>query len=123
MVSLTPEEWVRQHVISYLIDIKGFPGQLLGVEKKLTVNGLTKRFDIVAFWNSGIPLLLIECKAPHIVVSQKTFDQAARYNMTLNASFFLITNGLRHYCCRMDAQQGLYEFIEEIPEYAMMKAF
>lgn len=121
MVNLTPEEWVRQHVIAFLIENKGYPTQLLGVEKQLSVNGLTKRFDVVAFANTGIPLLLIECKAPHVQVSQKTFDQAARYNLTLNASYFLITNGMQHYCCRMDTLNSKYEFIEEVPDYQLLK--
>jgi hypothetical protein len=121
MVSLTPEEWVRQHTISYLIEHKGYPINLIGVEKKLSINSLTKRFDLVAFSKNGQPLILIECKAPQIQISQKVFDQAARYNLSLGASFFLITNGLQHYCCYLDALHGKYSFIAEVPDYSSLK--
>ncbi|MBK7030738.1 MAG: type I restriction enzyme HsdR N-terminal domain-containing protein [Bacteroidales bacterium] len=118
MVRLTPEEWVRQHVIAYLTGIKGFPIGLLGVEKKIVLNGLVKRFDLVAFNNSGTPIVLIECKAPSVLITQKTFDQAARYNMQLNAGIFYITNGLNHYCCFLDPTANTYQFLEEIPSYS-----
>ena len=121
MVSLTPEEWVRQHTICFLIENKGYPVQLIGVEKKLTVNSLTKRFDLVAFSKNVNPLILIECKAPQIIITQKVFDQAARYNLSLGASFFLITNGFQHYCCYLDSLHGKYDFIQEVPDYSSLK--
>ena len=117
-VTLTPEEWVRQHLIAYLVTNKGYPLSVIGVEKQLLLNKLPKRFDLVVFARNGNPFLLVECKAPGVGISEKTFDQAARYNMLLKAEFFLITNGLEHYSCRIDYEQKQYIFIEEIPDYA-----
>jgi len=119
-VVLTPEEWVRQHMISYLVELKSVPASMIGVEKQLLVNGLVKRFDIAVFAREGNPLLLVECKAPAIEIVEKTFDQAARYNMQLKVKYFLITNGLDHFCCRIDYSMGAYVFIEEVPSYADM---
>jgi len=116
-VSLTPEEWVRQHLISYLTQIKGYPVSVIGVEKQLMLNKMTKRFDLVVFKRNGSPLVLVECKAPGVEITEKTFDQAARYNMLLQAEYFLITNGLEHYSCRIDYQNKQYIFIEDIPHF------
>jgi hypothetical protein len=120
MVSNTPEEWVRQHMIAYLLEISGVPASLLGVEKQLILNGLVKRFDIAVFNRSGNPLMLIECKAPVIKVTEKVFDQAARYNMLLKVNYFIITNGLDHFCCKLDYIKGSYDFLEDIPLFADM---
>ena len=116
-VTLTPEEWVRQHIIAYLTIIKGFPVSIIGVEKQLIVNKLTKRFDLVIYTRNATPLVLIECKAPGVEITEKTFDQAARYNMLLKAEYFLISNGLEHYSCRIDYKHKQYIFIEEIPHF------
>lgn len=116
-VTLTPEEWVRQHLISYLTDIKGYPVSVIGVEKQLLLNKLPKRFDLVIFKRNGSPLVLVECKAPGVEITEKTFDQAARYNMLLQAEYFLITNGLEHYTCRIDYVNKQYVFIEDIPHF------
>ena len=116
-VSLTPEEWVRQHLIAYLIQIKSYPASMIGVEKQLLLNKLPKRFDLVVFGRNANPFLLIECKAPGVDITEKTFDQAARYNMLLKAEYFLITNGLEHYTCRIDYGNKQYVFIEEIPDF------
>jgi len=113
----TPEEWVRQNLISYLLQVKGFPLSIIGVEKQLILNKLPKRFDLVIFKRNGQPLLLVECKAPGIEITEKTFDQAARYNMLLKAEYFLITNGIEHYTCRIDYERKQYVFVEEIPEF------
>jgi len=121
-VVLTPEEWVRQHVIVFLIDQKQVPMSLISVEKKLEFNTLTKRFDVVIFNRNAVPLMLIECKAPGIKVNESVFDQAARYNMSLNAGLFLITNGLDHYCCRIDFENKLYVFLNDIPSFEEMMA-
>ncbi len=121
-VSLTPEEWVRQHLISFLTLIKGYPLSMIGVEKKLILNKLPKRFDLVIYNRNGSPLLLVECKAPGVEITEKTFDQAARYNMLLKAEYFLITNGLDHYTCRIDYNNKQYIFIEEIPHFDDLKA-
>jgi len=116
-VTLTPEEWVRQHLIAYLIQEKGFPVSLIGVEKQLVLNKLTKRFDLVVFKRNAAPLLLAECKAPGVEITEKAFDQAARYNMLLKAEYFFITNGLEHYTCRIDYENRQYIFIQDIPHF------
>lgn len=120
-VALTPEEWVRQHLIQYLITIKGYPISIIGVEKQLLLNRQPKRFDLVVFARNAEPFLLVECKAPGVEVTEKTFDQAARYNMLLKASYFLITNGMYHYPCRLDYSNKQYIFIEEIPHFNQIK--
>jgi hypothetical protein len=117
-ISLTPEEWVRQNMIAFLVNIKLVPSSLIGVEKQLLLNGLIKRFDIAVFNRSGLPVLLVECKAPSISITEKTFDQAARYNMQLKVNYFVITNGIDHYCCRIDYVNSSYVFIEEIPMFS-----
>ena len=116
-VILTPEEWVRQHIIHYLIEEKKYPVSLIGVEKKLTVNKLTKRTDILVFNNKGFPHIIIECKAPSVSINQNAFDQIARYNLKLNANYLFVTNGLNHYSCKMDFENEAYIFLESIPDY------
>jgi hypothetical protein len=116
-VSLTPEEWVRQHLIAHLVSVKGYPVSIIGVEKQLMLNKLLKRFDLVVFGRNATPFLLVECKAPGVEITEKTFDQAARYNMLLKAEYFLITNGLEHYTCRIDYEKKQYIFIEDIPDF------
>lgn len=116
-VALTPEEWVRQHLIAYLNRAKGYPLHAIGVEKQLLLNKQPKRFDLVVFKRNASPMLLVECKAPGVEITQKAFDQAARYNMLLLAEYFLITNGLEHYPCRIDYENKQYVFIQEIPGY------
>lgn len=116
-VTLTPEEWVRQHLIAHLVRIKGYPVAMIGVEKQLMLNKLPKRFDLVVFGRNAAPFLLVECKAPGVEITEKTFDQAARYNMLLQAEYFLITNGLEHYTCRIDYKNKQYVFIEDIPDF------
>lgn len=120
-VRLTPEEWVRQHLLHFLVKERKFPETLLSVEKKLLINQLEKRTDVVMYSNSLQPLLLAECKAPLVPISQAAFDQAARYNMTLNVGYFLITNGLETYICRIDHQSQSYIFLEEVPYYEEIK--
>jgi hypothetical protein len=116
-VYLTPEEWVRQHLIAYLIQFKGYPISMIGVEKKLLLNKQPKRFDLVVFSRKAQPFLLVECKAPGVEIKEKTFDQAARYNMLLHADYFLITNGMDHYSCRLDYENKRYVFVEDIPHF------
>lgn len=119
-VALTPEEWVRQHLIHYITLVKGYPIATIGVEKQLMLNKMPKRFDLVIFKRNGSPLLLAECKAPEVEITEKTFDQAARYNMLLQADYFLITNGLEHYPCRLDYINKQYIFIEDIPDFGQV---
>jgi len=120
LVMLTPEEWVRQHLIHYLITEKKCPASLMAVEAKLKVNDLLRRTDIVVYNNSLKPLLIAECKAPQVQITQKAFDQAARYNLTLDVQYFILTNGLQIYCCRMNHEEKKYDFLEEIGDYSSM---
>ena len=116
-VSLTPEEWVRQHFIHYLIDEKKYPISLIAIEKQLTINNLTKRTDILVFNLEGTPEIIVECKAPSIKITQHTFDQIARYNLKLNANYLIVSNGLKHYYCKMDFLKEEYIFLNSIPNY------
>ena len=116
-VILQPEEWVRQHCVLYLMEVKGYPISLINIEKELIVNGLRKRYDIVVFNNHGSIHLIVECKAPAILINQHTFDQIAQYNRTLNANFLMVTNGLNHYYCQMNFENERYDFLKDIPDY------
>lgn len=116
-IILTPEEWVRQNVVQYLLQEKNYPKSLINVEKLLKINGLVKRYDVVVFNKDGSIFILIECKAPEIRIAQTTFDQIARYNMTLQSEYLMVTNGLNHYFCRMDFENERYAFLRELPDY------
>lgn len=115
---LTEEEWVRQNFVSYLHEDKKYPLSLIAVEKQCKVNDLIKRTDILVFNKTGTPHIIVECKAPQVQINQDTFDQIARYNMKLNATFLILTNGLQHYYCQMDHEAQRYTFLKEIPNYA-----
>jgi hypothetical protein len=114
-VVLTPEEWVRQHVVQFLLQQKNYPKSYINVEKSIKINGLTKRYDVVVFEPDGKIFLLVECKAPEVPISQNTFDQIARYNMTLEAKYLMVTNGLNHYFCQMDFENEQYQFLKDLP--------
>ena len=116
-VILTPEEWVRQNVVRFLLEEKKYPKSYINVEKIIKVNSLTKRYDIVVFQPNGKIFLLIECKAPEIPIAQNTFDQIARYNMILVSEYLMVTNGLNHYFCKMDLENEKYLFLKELPEF------
>jgi hypothetical protein len=116
-IILTPEEWVRQHVVQFLMTEKNYPQSLLNVEKVLQVNGLRKRYDIVVYNSDGTIHILIECKAPEVMISQSTFDQIAQYNMTLKSNYLMVTNGLNHYFCKMDFENEKYQFLSDLPNY------
>lgn len=116
-VVLQPEEWVRQHCVQYLIEGKNFPKSLINIEKELTINNLKKRYDIVVFNSDGSIHLIVECKAPSITIDQSTFDQIARYNIKLNATYLMVTNGMNHYFCQMDFENERYQFLKNIPDY------
>ena len=116
-VVLTPEEWVRQHVVRFLNTEKKYPKSHINVEKQLVLNGTKKRYDIVIFNPNGSIHLIVECKAPHIKISQNTFDQIARYNLVTDATYLMITNGLTHYYCQLDYENECYNFLRELPEY------
>ena len=114
-VVLTPEEWVRQHVLQYLIQQKGYSPSLINVEKQLLLNGTQKRYDVVVFNPNGSIFLIVECKAPSIGITQDTFDQIARYNLVTQAQYLMVSNGLEHYFCQMDYQAEQYIFLKELP--------
>ncbi|MDP6922699.1 MAG: type I restriction enzyme HsdR N-terminal domain-containing protein [Lutibacter sp.] len=116
-VRLTPEEWVRQHVIHFLINEKKYPSSLMAVEKKMTFNKLVKRTDILVFNQKGLPEIIVECKAPTVKITQASFDQIARYNLKLNAHYLFVTNGMAHYYCMIDPQNECYHFLKELPKY------
>ena len=116
-ILLTPEEWVRQHVLQYLIKTKGYPASLINVEKEIKIYDTKKRYDIVVFNSDGSIFLIVECKRPKVAITQAVFDQIARYNLKLQASLLMVTNGLHHYYCAMDFEQERYHFLKEIPNY------
>lgn len=117
-VLLTPEEWVRQNFIRYLTEEKEFPEGLISIEKEFKLNKLSKRYDAVVFNKKGIPVLLIECKAPSVTINQKVFDQIARYNIEFKVPYLLVTNGLKHILCKIDLATRKYGFLKEIPTYS-----
>jgi len=116
-VSLTPEEWVRQHYIRFLIESKGYPAAFLAIEKQLNMNGMKKRCDAILYDQNANPILIIELKAPNVSISQATFDQVAVYNAKLKVNFFMISNGIEHYCCKVNSETARYEYFPEIPHY------
>ena len=116
-VALTPEEWVRQHFVEWLITDKLFPAALMGNEVSLTQNGISRRCDTVVGDATGAPLVIVEYKAPSIPITQKVFDQIVRYNMVLRARYLIVSNGLNHYCCQIDYDNNSYRFLEQIPNY------
>lgn len=116
-VVLTPEEWVRQNFIMFMLKENNFPQSLVAVEKELELNKLKKRTDIVFFNRDAKAMIIVECKAPGIEISQNTFEQIARYNIKLCVDYLIVTNGINHYCCKMDYQARTYKFIETIPTF------
>lgn len=114
---LTPEEWVRQHCVQYLINNKGYPIGLIQVEKKLKVNQREKRYDIVCFNQEGKINLLVECKRPDVKITQRTFDQISQYNYALKSDLIMITNGLEHYYCKMNFEDKKYVFLDKLPPF------
>lgn len=114
-VALTPEEWVRQHFIHFMINEKKYPASLMGVEMQVKVNELSQRADIVIFQRDGKPWLIVECKAPTINVDQDTFYQAARYNISLQVPFIVITNGIEHYCLQFDGKN--FNYLDDLPPF------
>ena len=116
-VALTPEEWVRQHFIRFLINVQHYPASLIAIEKQLVINGLKKRCDAVVYSRNAEPLMIIEFKATTVSIAQQTFDQAAVYNSKLKVDYFIISNGLKHYCCRLDKNVLQYNFLDDIPDF------
>lgn len=116
-VSLTPEEWVRQHFVHFLIEHKGYPPSLLTNEVELHVGDKRLRCDSVLYNREAQPVMIIEYKAPTISLTQRVFDQISVYNMLLHVDYLVISNGLQHYCCRMDYENNTYTFLTDIPNY------
>ncbi|MBQ9640432.1 MAG: type I restriction enzyme HsdR N-terminal domain-containing protein [Bacteroidaceae bacterium] len=117
-VALTPEEWVRQHFIHYLIDHKGYSQTLMANEVTLTLNGMTRRCDTVLYAQEALrPRMIIEYKRPDVEITQRVFNQICRYNMVLQVEYLIVSNGLHHYCCRLDYEKNGYVFLNDIPAY------
>lgn len=117
-VHLTPEEYVRQHFTSFLIEQLHYPRSIMANEITIDLNGTKKRCDTVVFGHDGQPLMIMEYKAPGVAVTQGVFDQIVRYNMRLRARYLVVSNGLRHYCCVIDYDKDTYHFIPRIPDYS-----
>ena len=116
-VALTPEEWVRQHFVNFLIESRGFPAALMSNEVAITVNGMKRRCDTVVYDKQLQPRVIVEYKAPTVKITKEVFAQISRYNLTLKVDYLIVSNGLRHYCCRMDYPNNSYTFLQEILEY------
>jgi len=116
-VPLTPEEWVRQHFVRFLSEEKKYPASLIAIELGLKYNQLKKRADILVYDTSGQPLLIVECKAPSVKITQDVFHQVAVYNMSFKVTYLVVTNGMDHYCCRMDYSSNSYQFLQMIPDF------
>lgn len=120
-VALTPEEWVRQHFVNYLITHKGYPNDLLANEVPLKLNGTSKRCDTVAYNRFLTPLMIVEYKAPTIDITSAVFEQIVRYNMVLHVRYLTVSNGISHFCCKIDYENFTYSFLEGIPEYKTLE--
>ncbi len=116
-VSLTPEEWVRQHIIHYLLKEKGVPATLIGVEKGIKILGRSRRVDIIVYNNLGTPALLVECKAPTVVLNPATLSQAAVYNYGFGANCIMISNGVQHLYLKIDKQQQQFAWLQDLPPH------
>ena len=117
-VALTPEEWVRQHFVHFLIEHKGYPQSLMANEVQLKLNGMSRRCDTVVYDRALRPRVIIEYKAPSVSITQRVFEQICRYNIVLQVDYLIVSNGLAHYCCKVDYANRSYTFVEDIPEYS-----
>lgn len=116
-VVLTPEEWVRQHFVNFLVNHKGYSPTLLANEVQIGLNGTKKRCDTVLYRQDLTARMIVEYKAPDVAITQKVFDQITRYNMVLRVDYLIVSNGIQHYCCRMDYLGNSYTFLRDIPSY------
>ncbi|MBC8320307.1 MAG: type I restriction enzyme HsdR N-terminal domain-containing protein [Bacteroidetes bacterium] len=116
-ILLTPEEWVRQNFIKFLIEEKKYPSMLIAIEKGIKVNNMQKRFDAVVYNRNGQPVMLLEFKSHGIKISQKVMEQISRYNLNLNVSYLLVSNGLVHYCCYINKETGDITFLNDVPDF------
>ncbi len=120
-VSLSPEEWVRQHFVAFLTDRKKYPKSLIANEISIVYNGLQKRCDTLVYNKKGEVAMIIEYKAPHIAITQEVFDQIAVYNMKLKVDYLIVSNGMEHFCCKIDYENMRYNFLKDIPEYEELR--
>jgi len=116
-VKLTPEEWVRQNFVQYLINEGKYPRGLIGIEVLSRYNKMKRRVDILVHNRSGEPVLIVECKAPEIKIDNKVFDQIVCYNMGFKVPYIIVTNGIDHYACKVNHEEKKYEFLLVIPLY------
>ena len=116
-VALTPEEWVRQHFINYLVEEKAYPESLIANEIQINLNNQKKRCDSVVYSREPSPLVIIEYKSPDVNINQDVFDQIVRYNIVLRVQYLIVSNGLSHYCCRIDYENQSFEYLPNIPDY------
>ena len=117
-VVLTPEEWVRQHFVHFLIEQKGYSKTLMANEVAVTLNGMSRRCDTGVYRQEGMkPLMIVEYKRPEVEITQRVFEQICRYNMVLEVEWLVVSNGLKHYCCQVDIKNGGYAFMKDIPSY------
>lgn len=116
-VALTPEEFVRQHFTAWMQAALGYPATLMNNEIQISLNNTRRRCDTVVFRPDGTPYMIVEYKAPTVAITQEVFDQIARYNMVLKADYLVVSNGMRHFCCKMDYDNDTYRFLPEIPKY------
>lgn len=119
-VTLTPEEWVRQHFVHFLINYKNYPKNLMANEVQVRLNNTIKRCDTVLYRRDLTAQMIIEYKSPDIMISQSTFDQITRYNMVMKVDYLIVSNGLQHYCCKINYCQNKYSFLPDIPDYASL---
>ncbi len=117
---LTPEEWVRQNFLTYLIHEKKYPASLISIEAEIRYHKLRRRYDALLYSKKGKPLMLMEFKSPKVAITQKVFDQIRQYNQHFLVPYMTISNGLKHFCCKHDAIKNTYEFLSEIPEFLQL---
>lgn len=116
--AFTPEENVRQGFVSYLVNHKGYPISHIANEQAIELNGMSRRCDSVIYDKAGQPKVIVEYKRPTVTISQKVFDQIARYNLVLHVDYLIVSNGLKHYCVKMEYPAGKYVFLQDIPSYS-----
>ena len=121
-VALTPEEWVRQQFVHFLIRFLGYPAECIGNEVSISLNGTRKRCDTVVYGCNAQPTMIVEYKSPQVSITQQVFEQVSRYNMKLRVRWLVVSNGLQHYCCQIDYADGTYHFVENIPPYEDIKS-
>ena len=119
-VALTPEEWVRQHFTHWLVEHKGYPKGLLGNEIELRIGEKRLRCDSILYDEKALPRMIIEYKSPSVSVTQRVFNQISTYNLLLHVDYLMVSNGVQHYCCRMDYEHQKYEFLQAIPDYSAL---